>query len=120
MMMKLDKLFVNVYLDDERTAPWDWVQTHTPHQTIILLDAGCVSHLSLDHDLGDDAGIGTGYDVLKWLEEKVFTDRYFTPPREIKVHSANVSARKKMEQAIVSIYRRSEENYEWVRDSDRE
>jgi hypothetical protein len=62
-----------------------------------------VDELSLDHDLGDDA-VGTGYDVLLWLEEAVAV-RGFVPPRCIVVHSANTSAAAKMRAAIESIRR---------------
>ena len=114
---------VNVFLDDVRDphehgwrypSTTDWVLTKTPKSCIALLDAEIVNYLSLDHDLGDDERIGTGYDVLKWLEERVYTDRYFQAPRHISVHSANVSVRKKMEQAIKSNVKRCEENVEWV------
>ena len=117
--------YVKVYLDDERTAPEGWVQTFTADQTISILSSGVVSYLSLDHDLGDDERIvigttekiGTGYDVLTWLEEKVFTNEYFIPPKTITVHSANVSARLKMEQAIASIKAQNVKNIAWVRDA---
>ncbi|MFA0438895.1 cyclic-phosphate processing receiver domain-containing protein [Vibrio sp. 10N.286.49.B1] len=66
-----------------------------------------VDVLSLDHDLGDDTRIGTGYDVLLWLEEKVaMTD--FTPPETILVHSSNTSAVQKMRAAIHAIQRINE------------
>ncbi len=61
-----------------------------------------MTHLSLDHDLGDDER-GTGYDVLLWVEQMSMQSG-FTPPR-IDVHSANVSARQKMEAAIAKIRR---------------
>jgi hypothetical protein len=60
-----------------------------------------VTELSLDHDLGDDS-IGTGYDVLTWLEEQVHCHS-FTPPPVIKVHSANPVAKQRMLAAIQSI-----------------
>jgi hypothetical protein len=44
---------------------------------------------------------GTGYDVLLWIERAVFIDG-FVPPT-IAVHSANSSARIKMECAIAQI-----------------
>jgi hypothetical protein len=93
---------VKVYLDDERAAPEGWHQVRWPEEAIALLNAGGVDELSLDHDLGDDQH-GTGYDVLLWIEEAVVA-RAFEPPR-IRVHSANVSARQKMEAAISSIQR---------------
>ncbi len=64
------------------------------------MKVGGVTHLSLDHDLGDDTH-GTGYDVVLWIEEQVATTD-FEPP-EIVVHSANVSARAKMEAGIRNI-----------------
>jgi len=61
----------------------------------------------LDHDLGDDAH-GTGYDVILWIEQTVATEG-FIPPK-ITVHSANPSARQKMEAGISSIQRLHERN----------
>ncbi|MCK8500670.1 MULTISPECIES: cyclic-phosphate processing receiver domain-containing protein [Myxococcus] len=93
---------MRVYLDDERPTPEGWVAVRWPEEAIALLQGGQVVELSLDHDLGDDEH-GTGYDVLLWLEEAVAT-RGFVPPR-VRVHSANSSARQKMELAIVRIER---------------
>jgi hypothetical protein len=93
---------MKVYLDDERIAPAGWVQVRWPDEVIELLESGNVTDLSLDHDLGDDDR-GTGYDVILWLEKAVAI-RGFEPPR-IKVHSANTSARIKMEAGIKSIER---------------
>jgi acyl CoA:acetate/3-ketoacid CoA transferase alpha subunit len=45
---------MKVYLDGERIAPDGWVQVRWPEEAIKLLTAGNVTHLSLDHDLGDD------------------------------------------------------------------
>ncbi|SFO06116.1 hypothetical protein SAMN05660284_02831 [Formivibrio citricus] len=91
---------MNVYLDDIRNAPDGWVCVRWPSEAIALLKTGLVKKISLDHDLGDDA-IGTGYDVLLWIEEAVATNN-FSPP-EIVIHSANISARHKMELAIDNI-----------------
>ena len=93
---------MRLYLDDERTAPAGWTQARWPEEVIAALQSETVTELSLDHDLGDDDR-GTGYDVLLWIEEQVA--RYgFRPPR-LAVHSANVSARRKMELAIAAIER---------------
>ena len=73
-----------------------------PAEAIALLESGCVTHLSLDHDLGDDER-GTGYDVVVWIEEAVATSQ-FVPP-EVTIHSANTSARAKMERGVASIKR---------------
>ena len=73
-------------------------------EAIALLKTGQVEEISLDHDLGNDER-GTGYDVILWIEEAVVT-KGFTPPK-IRVHSANSSARIKMESGIASIIRLS-------------
>ena len=91
---------MKLYLDDEREAPVGWVRVRWPEEAIELLKTGQVTDLSLDHDLGDDAR-GTGYDVVLWIEEAVETGG-FLPPR-IVVHSANASARAKMEAGLESI-----------------
>jgi hypothetical protein len=92
-----------VYLDDTRDAPTGWILVKTAPEAVKLLEAGNVTHLSLDHDLGDEPGVGNGYDVLLWLEEQVVLHD-FVPP-ELSVHSANVGARPKMEAAIEAIRR---------------
>lgn len=104
-----------VYLDDERKAPKGWMQTTTSHETIKLLQKRVVSELSLDHDLGDilKDKCGTGYDVLLYIEQQVAYCN-MVPPK-ITIHTANVSARVRMEQAVESIYRiyesKNKENY---------
>ena len=96
---------MKVYLDDERQTPDGWVRVYWPDEAIELLRTGNVTEISLDHDLGDDDR-GTGYDVVLWIEEAVYTAN-FVPPI-IRVHSANSSARQKMELGIRNI----EANYD--------
>ena len=91
---------MRVFLDDERATPDGWVRVWWPDEAIALLESGEVTELSLDHDLGDDAR-GTGYDVVLWIEEAVAT-RGFKPPK-LSVHSANSSARMKMQAGIAAI-----------------
>ena len=91
---------MRVFLDDERATPDGWVRAWWPDEVIALLESGEVVELSLDHDLGDDAR-GTGYDVVLWIEEAVAL-RGFSPPR-MTVHSANSSAREKMQAGIAAI-----------------
>lgn len=93
---------MRVYLDDERTPPEGWVLVRWPQEVIALLEQGGVEEISLDHDLGDDRR-GTGYDVVLWIERAV-AERGFAPPR-MRVHSANSSARLKMEAGIAAIDR---------------
>lgn len=92
---------MKVYLDDERPTPHGWTRVYWPDEAIELLKTAKVTEISLDHDLGDDDR-GTGYDVVLWIEEAVFVNG-FHPPL-IKAHSANISARKKMELGIKTIY----------------
>ena len=91
---------MKVFLDDERIAPDGWVQARWPDDVINLLKSGNVTHLSLDHDLGDDQH-GTGYDVLLWIEQEVALHR-FVPP-EVTIHTANPAARQRMLAAVDSI-----------------
>ena len=95
---------IKVYLDDERKPPAGWKLVKWPDEVIALMKKGNVDEISLDHDLGDDKR-GTGYDVLTWLEKEVVLNG-FKPPK-INIHTANISARKKMEGAKKSIERRS-------------
>ena len=91
---------MKVYLDDERATPPGWIRVYWPEEAIELLKTGNVTDISLDHDLGDDEH-GTGYDVVLWIEESVIT-KGFQPPI-MRVHSANPSARIKMELGIKNI-----------------
>lgn len=93
---------VKVFLDDERAAPPGWTAARWPDEVIELLRTGDVTDISLDHDLGDDER-GTGYDVILWIEEAVATRGFDAPT--IHVHSANSSARRKMELGVASIER---------------
>lgn len=91
---------IKIYLDDERQTPEGWVRVYWPDEAIELLKNDKVDTISLDHDLGDDER-GTGYDVLLWIEEQVVTKGWIPP--KMLIHSANISARNKMELAIKSI-----------------
>ena len=93
---------VRVYLDDERPTPPGWTAARWPDEVIALLQAGGVAEVSLDHDLGDDER-GTGYDVILWIERAV-VERGFCPPL-IRCHTANTSARAKMEAGVAAIAR---------------
>lgn len=93
---------MKVYLDDERPCPAGWTLARWPDEVIDLLQSNAVTHVSLDHDLGDDER-GTGYDVVVWIEREVAMNG-FVPPH-LSVHSANASARLKMEAGIRQIER---------------
>ena len=97
---------MKIYLDDVRPTPEGWVHAYWPEEVIERLKTETVTVISLDHDLGDDEH-GTGYDVVVWIEEAVATSDFKAP--EIRVHSANSSARDKMEAGIRSIIRLTKE-----------
>jgi hypothetical protein len=98
---------MKLFLDDEREAPEGWRRVTTARETIALLEAGDVTDLSLDHDLGDEARAGTGYHVLVWLEEAVALHGVMPP--QLYVHSANSGARPRMLLAIRAIERLASE-----------
>lgn len=92
----------NIWLDDERPAPGGWYHVKTATHAIKLLETRTVLEISLDNDLGLDDE--EGYDVLKFLEEKAFTEPDFPIPK-ISIHTANPVARQKMEAGIKNIKR---------------
>jgi len=105
---------MKVFLDDERPTPDGWHAARWPEDVIDLLQVRGVTHVSLDHDLGDAEAAAaegrverTGYDVLVWLEEQVFEDAAFPVP-ELSIHSANAAGRERMARAIAAIERRRE------------
>jgi hypothetical protein len=104
---------IKVYLDDkcesDRLTPPGWVGVRTYQETIALLKTGSVKELDLDHDLGDQKIVGSGYDVLEWLEHEVALEK-FIPPSIINIHSANPSVYPKMELAIKSIKKLAQKN----------
>lgn len=94
---------MKVYLDDRRPTPHGWVGCRWPDEVIALLQTREVTHLSLDHDLGDDDR-GTGYHVVLWLEEQVALHG-FDPPVSVEVHSDNGPGRDRMLAGLRSMWR---------------
>ena len=95
---------MRLFLDDERPTPEGWKRAYTAKDCIFNLQYMYVEELSLDHDLGAEEN-GTGYDVVLWIEEQVFTNPFYNPPKQIYVHSSNSSARQKMLAGIERINR---------------
>ena len=93
-------------MNDENIFRWwttdlyERIRVYWPDEAIASLETGEVTEISLDHDLGYDDK-GTGYDVVLWIEERVFSNGFMPP--SVKVHSPNSSARQKMEQEIDNI-----------------
>ena len=102
---------MRIWLDDERPAPPGWRHETSPSAVIGLISMGFVSEISLDHDLGEGV-VGTGYDVLRWLESRVYAAMNHGVPLDfelpkISIHTANPVARSRMSQAVTSITRSS-------------
>ena len=80
---------MKLWLDDLRLAPEGWIRVKTAREAIERLRAGDIDVLSLDHDLGDEPGAGTGYEVSVWLENEAVEGHWDVVPNEINTHSAN-------------------------------
>ena len=94
---------MKIWLDDLRREPDGWERTFNARTTIRLLKTGDVEEISLDHDLGNEEIVGTGYDVVKFLEREAFHGRFWIDPDKIKIHSANIVGSKNMQRGIDSI-----------------
>ena len=89
---------MRVWLDDVRAMPAGFdVHVKTAPEAIQLIRTNEVQSISLDHDLGDIANAGTGYDVACEIEKRV-TEGH-KPPRWM-VHSANPVGRDNMIAAL--------------------
>jgi hypothetical protein len=80
----------------------EWVWARTAPEAIQVLAGDGVVEVSLDHDLGEESEVGTGYDVLVWIEERVASDENYHPPI-LHVHTSNIAARERMESAVQGI-----------------
>lgn len=101
---------MKIYLDDIRDAPKGWTRAYTVEETINYLRQGHVEELSLDHDLGFTDPKHSGYDVLVWLEKQLHLSEVGKSfvPKVIFIHTQNPVGRKRMEQALTSIYSEKE------------
>lgn len=98
---------VKLWLDDERDpkdpyiqsefgAEGDEVWVKTAQSAISYLKMGNVESISLDHDLGPNAG--SGMDVAKWIEENAF--KAILPRLVWAVHSMNSVGRNNITKAM--------------------
>lgn len=97
-MVAIDEQSSKLWLDDIREAPEGWHHAKTADEAIKALEGGRYSEISLNHDLGPEEA-GTGYDVVKYLEEQFHTNPDFVMPKWA-VHSANPVGRERMEQVL--------------------
>jgi hypothetical protein len=99
-----------LWLDDVRNPHeygyigWHWVKTYD--EAIAVLETGCVTEASLDHDLSFDASMGlqppdekTGYHVVCWMEQ-----HNVWPSGGVKVHSMNPVGKRRMLDVIKRYY----------------
>ena len=94
---------MKLYVDDCRDAPEGWTAARTYEEAMQRIASGKVTHLSLDHDLGDACG-QTGYDILKMIE-RAMVQVGFSPPPVIKIHTANPAGYRNMKLALESIHK---------------
>lgn len=92
-----------IFLDDLRNPPDDsWQIARTYLQAIYALGLyfESLEVISLDNDLGEEK---EGYDVLCFIE-KIYDG--FHPPFEIRIHTKNTEAERKMKACIAAMKRR--------------
>ena len=89
---------MKLWLDDLRLPPQGWHWVKSAKEAIIILKSGVVKEISLDHDLGDDLAMGTGYDVAVAIEQGAFSG--VLAPLIWSIHSANPVGIQKMRQAL--------------------
>ncbi|MCF6136298.1 cyclic-phosphate processing receiver domain-containing protein [Pseudalkalibacillus berkeleyi] len=79
---------INVFLDDVRPAPEEYVLASDMEECVKLLKEQDIQHLSLDHDLENK--IRNGFMIVEYMvKHQLFAET-------ITVHSANAGAGKKM------------------------
>lgn len=65
---------IKLWLDDKRPMPMGFdIHVYTAQDAIKMLETGNVERISLDHDLGDEKVVGSGYQVACWIEEAAYT-----------------------------------------------
>jgi hypothetical protein len=97
---------IKLWLDDQldnvdmpaRHTPEGWIGVKTADEAIAILKSDDVTHISLDHDLGDEKVVGNGYYVARWIENAAHDG--ILARVEWAIHSANPVGRKNMEAAL--------------------
>jgi hypothetical protein len=84
---------VSLWLDDLRPVPDGSKWAKTVDEAISLMEAGNVTEVSLDHDLGE--GVDEGYRLVLWMAEN---DTW--PSETISVHSSNPPGAERMSGVI--------------------
>lgn len=88
---------MKLWVDDIRPAPpWYDFWAKTAEDAISVLEAGYVTHISLDHDLGDNKD---GIYIANWIEEQVHNNANFKVPH-VQLHTANPVGNRNMKTAL--------------------
>ena len=94
---------INLYLDDLRVCPKDFVIARTFEEAIKLIESNNINILSLDHDLGEDAKghiLKSGYDLVKYIcENNIHINKIY-------IHTDNAVGRENMYQTLIGAQRR--------------
>jgi len=99
---------MKLYIDDWRNPPGDdWIVARNYDEAIKILETGLVSEISFDHDLGE---LKSGYDIVCWIETKLFTKEWTFVP-SMSVHSMNPVGRRNIEMVINAINRFFDPNH---------
>ena len=90
-----------LFLDDLR-EPFDneYIVVRTAQEAVdLVLEKGCPSFISFDHDLGEKDGnlLPTGYDFAKWLVNADMEKNIIMEDFAFQVHSANPVGKKNIE-----------------------
>lgn len=95
---------INIYLDDLRDIPTNWIGARNMESAIALLKENeyKVNRISLDHDLGekDNVILPTGYDFVKLFCEHGWY------ANEIYIHTDNPVGRENMYETLLAAQRR--------------
>lgn len=88
---------INLYVDDIRRCPNDFVASRNCDEAIELLNNNTINILSLDHDLGFyEHGVEkNGYDIVKHICE------YGISSKKIYIHTDNVVGRDNMYYTLI-------------------
>lgn len=93
---------MKLWVDDIRKMPsWYDVWAKDASEAIAVLSTKKVTHLSLDHDLGDNMD---GISVANWIEEAILTrNGMLDSAPKIQLHTANAVGRGNMQRALQKV-----------------
>lgn len=93
---------INLYLDDIRECPEDFMLARNVEEAKDFVKSHKIGIMSLDHDLGNKNGVilDTGYDFVKYIcENGIECEAIF-------IHTDNVVGRKNMYETLIGAQRR--------------